>query len=503
MAGLLLFALSLVAVPLLIPMSWWHGATPAFVVTIGAIGAWRYGWGLLHFCRGLYYRKIAFPGMRRHVERLGSSALPAHVYLLITSFRVGADTTERVYRGAIEEAIASRLPCTIVASIVDEADRRLITHIYEDCARRSDVRLILVQIAGTGKRDALAHAFRAIAADRPPAGAAVCVIDGDTIIDAGILRSSLPFLKAYPRVGAFTTDEVCEVEGNRTFRDWYNLRFAQRHVLMSSMGQSRRVLTLTGRMSAFKAEIVCDPRFIERVQEDHIRHWRYGKLKFLTGDDKSTWYHLLSSGYEMLYIPDVRITTIESPPHPDFGIASTQLMVRWYGNMLRTNARALALGPARIGMFTWWSILDQRVSMWTSLAGLTGALLVAAAGEPVLLLGYIYWVALSRFAQTMLLMTVHRSASWTYPFLLYYNQIYGSAIKTYILFHLDRQKWTRQKTVLAGGKPEKEQGWIRLGSHAGHALSLFLLVAVVGVTLGVLGTYDMAAAAADFGRSLP
>ncbi|MET0180445.1 MAG: glycosyltransferase [Novosphingobium sp.] len=501
MPGLILYALCLVAVPLLIPMSWWHGATPAFVVTIGLLGAWRYGWGLLHFCRGLYYRKVAFPRMRRQVEALGVAALPSHVYLLITSFRVGVETTERVYRGAITEAIASGLPCTIVASIVDDSDRRLIGRIYDACAR-NNVGLILVQIAGTGKRDALAHAFRAIAAERPGADAAVCVIDGDTIIDPGILRSSLPFLKATPNVGAFTTDEVCEVEGNRTFRDWYNLRFAQRHVLMSSMGLSRRVLTLTGRMSAFRSGIVCDPRFIARVEEDHIHHWRFGRLKFLTGDDKSTWYHLLSSGYEMLYIPDVRITTIESPPHPDFGIAATQLMVRWFGNMLRTNSRALALGPDRIGFFTWWSILDQRLSMWTSLAGLTGALLVTVAGAPVLLLGYIYWVALSRFGQTLMLMTVHQRSSWRYPFLLYFNQIYGSAIKTYILFHLDRQKWTRQKTVLAGGKASSEQRWIWLGSHAGHAFSVLLLVVVMGIALGVLSPQDVAVAAVDLTRSV-
>lgn len=502
MAGLFLYALSLVAVPLLIPSSWWHGATPAFVVTIGVIGTWRYGWGLLHFCRGLYYRNVAFPRMRRDVAALGAAALPSHVYLLITSFRVGVGTTERVYRGAIEEAVASRLPCTIVASIVDDSDRRLITHIFDAYSRGSDVRLIIVQIAGTGKRDALAHAFRAIAGDNPAADAAVCVIDGDTIIDPGILRSSLPFLKSGPNVGAFTTDEVCEVEGNRTFRDWYNLRFAQRQVLMSSMGLSRRVLTLTGRMAAFKAEIICDPKFIARIEEDHIHHWRFGRLKFLTGDDKSSWYHLLSSGYEMLYIPDVRITTIESPPHPDFGIASTQLMMRWYGNMLRTNSRALGLGPSRIGLFTWWSILDQRLSMWTSLAGLTGALLVAAAGTPALLLGYIYWIALSRFMQTMLLWSVHKRVSWTYPFLLYYNQIYGSAVKTYILFHLDRQKWTRQKTTLGDGKVGKEQRWIKLGSNAGHAFSVLLMIVALGVTLGILSLSDVAVAAVDFGRSL-
>lgn len=501
MSGLFLYALMLIAVPLLIPASQWYGSSPAFLFTVGILGAWRYGWGMLHFSRSLLYRHVVFPRMRRRVEALGEAVMPAHVYLLITSFRVDAETTERVYRGAIEEAVASRLPCTIVASIVDEGDQRLITHLFNAGARDTDIRLIVVRIAGTGKRDALAHAFRAIANDRPPANSAVCVIDGDSILDHGILRSSLPFLRAYPKAGAFTTDEVCEVQGDRTFKDWYNMRFAQRQVLMSSMGLSRRVLTLTGRMSAFRAEVLCDPRFIAGVEEDSIQHWRLGKLKFLTGDDKSTWYYLLRNGYEMLYIPDARIKTIESPPHPDFGIASTQLMVRWFGNMLRTNSRALALGPSCMGFFTWWAILDQRMSMWTSLTGLIGALLMVAAGEPIVLVGYVYWVALSRFVQTMLLLTVHGRVSWTYPFLLYYNQIYGSAIKTFVLFHLDRQKWTRQKTVLGGGGAMVEQRWNRIGSHAGHAFAVLLLVVALGITLGLFSPFDVAAAAVDIGRS--
>jgi glycosyltransferase Alg8 len=485
MPGLILMALMIAAGAFVVPDEWWEAASPEYLFAIGMIGFWRYGWGLLHLSRAMVYRHIVFPRMRRRVEALGDAALPSHVYLLITSFRIPIATTARVYRAAIEEAIRCGLPCTLIASIVDIGDERLITRLFESTAGHEKVRLIVVRVEGLGKRYALAEGFRAIARERHSPDSAVCVIDGDSLLESGILRSSLSFLKANPKVGAFTTDEVCEVEGARIFHDWYNLRFAQRQVLMSSMGLSRRVLTLTGRMSAFKAGIVCDPRFIAAIEEDCIHHWRFGQLKFLTGDDKSSWYYLLRNGFEMLYIPDVRIMTIEQPPHPNFLLASSQLMMRWFGNMLRTNGRALALGYRRTGLFTWWSILDQRISMWTSLTGLTAAVLVSIAGRPILLIGYIYWVAITRLSQTLLLLTVRRRVSWTYPFLLYYNQVYGSIIKTFIFFRLDRQKWTRQKTTLQNREQASEMFWIRLGSNAAHSFGLLLFLSTLGSAIGI------------------
>ena len=72
-------------------------------------------------------------------------------------------------------------------------------------------------------------------------------------------------------------------------------------------------------------------------------------MQLLTGEDKSTWFWLLNADYRMLYLPDVQVTTIEHPPSRWLLPASTQLMLRWFGNMLRISFRAIALGPRRIG----------------------------------------------------------------------------------------------------------------------------------------------------------
>src|SRR3546814_17241852 len=80
--------------------------------------------------------------------------------------------------------------------------------------------------------------------------------------------------------------------------EWHKLRFAQRHLNMCSMALTRRVLTLTGRMSLFRVGIVTDPRFIDDVQNDALDHWRLGRFKFLTGDDKSSWFSLMRLGWD-------------------------------------------------------------------------------------------------------------------------------------------------------------------------------------------------------------
>src|SRR3546814_10513853 len=90
---------------------------------------------------------------------------------------------------------------------------------------------------------------------RPAPDSVTAVIDGDSILDPGLLRASMPFFKLRPKMDALTTDETCEVVGAQIFRDWYNMRFAQRQILMCSIGLSRRVLTLTGRMSAFRSSV--------------------------------------------------------------------------------------------------------------------------------------------------------------------------------------------------------------------------------------------------------
>lgn len=462
------------------------GVGTTAVVVIGFIGVWRYSWALLHFVRAQIYQRFAYPRLRRRALAAAETMPPPHAYLLVTSFRIPTETSVKVFAAAFEAAKQSAGGATVVASLVEMADERLAKKLFQRIVGddAENVRLVLVRIPGTGKRDGLAYGLRAIQKYMPKDDDIVAVIDGDSIVPPDLVAKIAPILRFRDDVGALTTDETSSVEGAKIFDLWYSLRFAQRHVLMSSMGLSERVLTLTGRMSAFRAGLACDHSFIEMIEVDYLDHWRLGRFRFLTGDDKSTWFWMLKSGYKMLYVPDVVVATIETPPSTDFFRAAAMLMIRWFGNMLRNNQRALALGPDRTGYFTWWTVLDQRITMWTSLTGPAFAIIGAVFVSPQMLLLYIVWVLMSRYAQTVLLLSARPRISVLYPFLMFFNQVYGSAIKTFIFFRLDKQGWTRQRTTLARGSvagrlPEWTSSYM-------HVLTFSFFAVAIAVLLGLI-----------------
>ncbi|MFA7276772.1 MAG: glycosyltransferase [Pseudobdellovibrionaceae bacterium] len=498
MAGILqghiLYLSVLAAYTVMLPSSVFDPESRDYLLLIGFIAFWRYTWWGINLMRFLIYTRIVFPKWRKEAKEGGSDLLPSHVYLLVTSFRIDSETTRRVYDSVMMEAknFAQKhnIPVTILASIVEKADDVIIKKIYQDYEMPVGVRLVMIRIAGTGKRDALAYGFRAVSKERPPEDAVVAVIDGDSLLEENLIEKCVPMFKLHPRLGALTTDEVCQVEGNWSFREWYSMRFAQRNIYMSSVSLSKRVLTLTGRMSMIRADILTNPEFIERVELDWIDHWRLGRFKFLTGDDKSSWYHILKSGFEMIYIPDVKVLTIETPPDPNFFRSSIVLMRRWFGNMLRTNDRAIKLGPNKIGFFPWISIIDQRISMWTALTGITVTLLATFTTTPEAFVFYIYWMLLTRYILVLSFLTSRPSVSALYPFFLYYNQIVGSLVKTYVLFRLDKQRWTRQNTTLNSDRTLLQQRLIDSGSFFMHAFSFALFVVALATISGILKTPD-------------
>lgn len=491
MSGLLGYAVLLLAISLAMPSELFNPQSAHFLLALGFIASWRYLWAATHLARSLIYRKMVFPRLRRQADDMGQDGMPTHCYLLLTSFRIDTETSAEVYRAAIDEASRTSIPVTLVASVVEMCDQRLVKDIFLSLNPPEHVRLAFIRIAGSGKRDALAQGLRTIQQMLPPAGSVVVVVDGDTVLEPFCLQRSLPFFKVMPDISAFTTDEICEVRGARVFHEWYNMRFAQRQILMCSMGLSRRVLTLTGRMSAFRIEVATDPTFIRQLESDSVDHWRLGTFQFLTGDDKSTWFWILKNGGKMAYIPDVTVSTVESPPDGNFLRAATMLMVRWFGNMLRTNGRALALGPRKTGLFVWWTILDQRMSMWTATVGPVAAIMLTLYYGPLALVVYAYWIAVTRFVQTLALLTARKNVSWTFPFLLFFNQVYGSMVKTYIFFRLDKQKWTRQNTTVSRDLNAFSRKIINMTSVAMHVTAILFFIACVATYIGVIKPFSI------------
>ena len=61
---------------------------------------------------------------------------------------------------------------------------------------------MLVRAKGTGKRDGVALALRAIARAHPQPGAVVILQDGDAVLPPGCLDRILPFFRLMPGLAA-------------------------------------------------------------------------------------------------------------------------------------------------------------------------------------------------------------------------------------------------------------------------------------------------------------
>ncbi|MBD8120061.1 MULTISPECIES: mannuronan synthase [Pseudomonas] len=481
-AGWLFYLSLLAAIAMALPASLFDSHSKNFIFLIGIVGIWRYSMGATHFVRGMIFLYIVYPHLRRKVRKLGKAADPSHVFLMVTSFRIDALTTAQVYSSVIREAINCGFPTTIVCSLVEMSDELLVKALWAKYNPPEHVKLDFVRIAGTGKRDGLAFGFRAISRHMPDDRAVVAVIDGDTVLAEGVVQKTVPWFQLFGNVGGLTTNEFCEVRGGYIMSEWHKLRFAQRHINMCSMALSKRVLTMTGRMSVFRATVVTDPVFIADVESDSLQHWRLGRFKFLTGDDKSSWFSLMRLGYDTFYVPDAAINTVEHPPEKSFLKASRKLMYRWYGNNLRQNSRALGLGVGRLGIFTSIVLFDQRVSMWTSLLGLTVAMLASLKYGIEFLLAYLLWIGITRLILTLLLSCSGHRIGPAYPIILYYNQIVGALMKIYVFFRLDRQSWTRQDTKLSRDMASF-QGWFNTWSSRTMTFSAGSIFVAVLLTM--------------------
>lgn len=452
------------------------GQAKEALIVIGALGIWRYSWAATNYIRAIWFRRYAHPRRRAKAEaQFEASGCLSRAFFLVTSYKIDPEVTMAVYRSVFQAAHAARDGATIVASVVDGSDERLIRQIFEAGKHEginNDVELVIDRIPGTGKRDALARSLKLIARREPTAHDIVIVVDGDSCVPQDLVARAAPIF-VDQKVGALTTDEAVDISQPGLFRDWFRLRFDQRQVMMCSMGLSKRVLTLTGRLSVFRAKLAVHPSFISMVQSDFIDHWRLGRVNFLTGDDKSTWFWLMKEGYQMVYLPDVQCLSAETQPKPGFVESASVLMVRWFGNMLRTNGRALQLPISRIGFFTWWSILDQRVSIWTTLSGPILAISAALLFDLSVLPAYVAWVMLTRyiFVWAIMLFRGRMGFPITYPFLLYFGQLFGALIKSYVFFRLDRQRWTRQSSA-NGPSPSLAQRATAAGSLHLHALTI-------------------------------
>lgn len=420
----------------------------AFV--IGALGTWRWGWWLLNYFRSLYFANIKFPRMRKAANEVWDAGWrPNHVHYLMTTFYENPDTTDKFLQSIVREVKSVAVPSTLWVGLGAKYDEDFIRKWFAKISEELPLEVVFLHQNQPGKRAAIGLLLRALSRHGVGDDDYVFLMDGDSIMNEGAVRKTLSVFAAYPKFTAITTDEEVVMVGPEWTEKWLTLRFAQRRMWMQSHAVSDKVLTLTGRMSAFRAKPITEKEFIRNMEADHLYHWFWGSFRFLSGDDKSTWYTLLKNGHNMTFLPDVMVYTIEYID--GYGVKRARdNLVRWSGNMLRNGMRAIMLGPRKVGLYVWWCLIDQRLNIWTSILGFCTAISVSIFIESSFIFTYLLWVMFTRFIVGATLWTYSDRIRISYPFILYVNQLTTAFIKFYIMFRLPVQSWANRMAQKSG-----------------------------------------------------
>ena len=427
-----------------VPNSVFDPEVMRFTVALGALGAWRYGWWFTHFIRALIYEYRVYPRLQKEAQAVWAQGYrPRHVHFMMTTFRESREITEPVVEAMCRELRDNNLSGTIWLGSGDRSDEVIIENYLKRYHSDLDLEFICVRQNVPGKRCAIGLVLRAMNRLGIGKDDIIVFMDGDFILERGLIRRCAPLFVANPDLQAMTTGEKVIAYGPKWIDTWLKMRFAQRHMVMQSHAVSNRVLTLTGRCSLFRAQHLTKLEFIRTLEADHLEHWLWGGFRFLSGDDKSTWYTLLRWNSRMLYVPDATGYTVE---HIEgMGIERmVQNFRRWSGNMLRNGSRAIALGPRRMPFFIWWCLVDQRISMWTMLVSPATAVAACVIGDPSYIVSYFIFIALTRMALSLVIYRYAEAVYISFPFILYFNQLINASVKVYCLFRLHKQKWSNR-----------------------------------------------------------
>jgi len=433
-----------------IPNTIWQPEFRQLTITLGVLGIWRYCWWLVHVIRSEIYQHWRFPKIRKKAEAVWQSGWrPPHIHFMMTTFRENRGTTELVLQSICNEVRESGVETTLWLGSGDCYDEDIIINYLRQNAAELPLELVIIRQNVSGKRMAIGLVLRAMSRRQIHRDDIIVFMDGDAILAPGILKKCCPLFASDTELQAVTTDEEVICFGPGWIKSWLTMRFSQRRIAMQSHSMSNKVLTLTGRMSVFRATHLTRYKFIRTLEADHLEHWLWGKFRFLSGDDKSTWYYMLTQNAKMLYVSDALVYTVEEIEGS--GIERmTQNFRRWSGNMLRNGSRALKLGPDKIGWFIWWCVLDQRIAMWTMLVSPIVAVFATLLRDPNYIFGYLIWICFSRMALSLFLFRYSRSVHIEWPFILYFNQLLNASVKVYCLARLSKQRWTNRGNQSSG-----------------------------------------------------
>lgn len=420
-------------------------AASSLMLGLGVIGFWRHGWGLVNFVRARRYRGLA-------ASATASLRFdPQMLVIAIVTFYDQSDEQVASVTYALADALEefSTRPLLVVA-YRDAKHRLLVERVVRDRAA-----LHFVRQSGEGKRAALADCL-SLVLDKAPSAvsghAGLLFLDGDTVVTRQAVTHSAASLATRPDLGAVVVNEWPLLQDEGVFSLWRLLRSLQRNKLMMAFALSDRVLVLTGRFAMIRASILLKPDVVNRMRRDYLLTDQ-AYIPMLTGDDKTTWLEVLRQGYAMTYLPEAVIHPIETP---DFrkGFVRTiyALSQRYSGNMARANLHPDAWQNLKGKLHFHYGLLDQRISMWTSLLSPCILLFLLISGQLSAFVVFLTYVLAIKNIQALALAVVSRHYHPSFPYLIFFDQVLQSIAKIQAFAFMHRQVWTNQGVASLEGQ---------------------------------------------------
>ena len=429
------------------------------IITIGVASGLRIAWSIINCIRAFIFRFIKLPRLRREANALPfEQKYPDDVYFIIPTVREEPMVARRQLKAILREALKIRSHVTVIYATGDEAEHESIRKMLRNDPRAGAITALFT--LQNSKRDGMARALRLAQKVHGCGESLVVLMDGDTVMSPDLLPNTLPLFSVRPRMGGLTTAIYAMATGGGPwFRDFYNSRFAARSHYMSALSFSNCVFTLTGRFSIVRGVAGLADGFINAIENDYMNDFVHGKVKLITGDDKSTWFYLKKQGWDMICVPDVVAYAMENAGLTPFRTTIFKLH-RWIGNMLRFNLRALACGPRRMGgPWVYLSLMDQRISMWTSILGVVTTLVLCFTVSPFFIFFYLSIVILRRLLYLWMLKIEGNRITIRYLPIFVFCQWIDSVIKIWILSDISKQRWTADR-VGKQARREQDVSWL-------------------------------------------
>lgn len=403
-------------------------------------------------------------------------------------------------------------------------DRRII----EDVMRKyqcDSINVVIIHQGSSGnknaagKRRAFGEAFAYLNQDKVvlsyrPEDTALVVADGDSEVPKELIETFyenlLWNLSNEKKIGGVTIHNYAKLDSESPWLiRMYALRFLRRFYMMLAVAN-----VLTGRCSAFLGIFVRDPEFQKILVNDLINHkstHQQGSesinpflaplrgilslirlvipvpkrtFETMTGDDKSSIYHVLKAGYNVQFNPDLYVICHEDLPRKNLWLPDVwfcqlpAFAVRYCRNTLNNHSRLLALGVERLGVLRYISLVFDRYFFWTPIIGLLSTpFLMAILGFDYIFV-YVSWLILSRTFMTYIIcFSAKQRWSAFYPVILYNEHTVLVLVKIWATVSAI-SSWTRQDVkAKSSGAKEEIMAFIAI---------ITLMTTVIGVTSGAL-----------------